>query len=110
MEGSPVTTDPHWQLDLGSWSEDEETERLWRRMLELQRHFRCYNSARMDAAVDDENMSAIVPPRSCLDLLNDSIGALPEEAQRELDNFLERLDGPARRKHRIWGIPVGISY
>lgn len=108
---SSLDVDPHWQLDAlcGGGSQEDETARLWQRMLELQRHFRCYNSARMDAAVEDEGLSAIVPPRSCLDLLNDSIAALPDEAQRELDAFLERLDGPARRKHRYSGGPLGIN-
>lgn len=31
--------------------EDVDTERLWRRMLDIQRMFGCYNSARMSAAL-----------------------------------------------------------
>lgn len=31
---------------------DIDSETLWRRMLEIQRTFGCYNSARMDAALE----------------------------------------------------------
>lgn len=33
---------------------------LWRRMLNLQRRYHCYNSARMSAALEDESLEAVV--------------------------------------------------
>ncbi|CAK7266186.1 hypothetical protein SEPCBS57363_001967 [Sporothrix epigloea] len=47
--------------------------RLWQRMLALQRRYHCYNSARMSAAIQDAQVEAVVPPRACMDLLNDSM-------------------------------------
>lgn len=62
------------------------TAALWHRMLALQRHYHCYNSARISAALQDESMP--VPPRACLDLLNESVVDVCEEARAELDLLL----------------------
>ncbi|KAK5657366.1 hypothetical protein OQA88_2936 [Cercophora sp. LCS_1] len=75
---------------------DIDSETLWRRMLEIQRTFGCYNSARMDAAL--ENGEGVAPPRTCLDLLNDSIDQLPEESKKQLEEYLEHGEAPTRRK------------
>ena len=40
--------------------EDVDTARLWQRMLALQRKLRCYNSARITAAIENESVGAIV--------------------------------------------------
>ncbi|KAK0712396.1 hypothetical protein B0T26DRAFT_714180 [Lasiosphaeria miniovina] len=76
--------------DAGNNGDGVDSRTLWRRMLAIQRMFGCYNSARMraalDAGVDDERL---IPSRTCLDLLNDSIDQLPEESKRELERFLE---------------------
>ncbi|KAK4184151.1 hypothetical protein QBC35DRAFT_477539 [Podospora australis] len=70
---------------------DEEisTEALWHQMLLVQSEFGCYNSARMDAALEGADMG--IPSRSCLDLLNDSIGDMPEEMKQEIEDFLEHM-------------------
>ncbi|KAK3385660.1 hypothetical protein B0H63DRAFT_473368 [Podospora didyma] len=68
-----------------------DSKTLWRRMLVIQRMFGCYNSARMQAALETGTgfEDGFVPSRICLDLLNDSIDTLPEESRRRLDEFLE---------------------
>lgn len=60
----------------------------WTHMLSLQRQYRCYNSARMAAAVEAlergwrvEDLG--VPSRFCLDLLNDGL----DQRVRELEGF-----------------------
>ncbi|EPE09304.1 hypothetical protein F503_07080 [Ophiostoma piceae UAMH 11346] len=60
---------------------------LWHRMLALQRQYHCYNSARMSAALQDDTMA--IPPRACLDLLNDSIATadLCDEARAHVDQL-----------------------
>lgn len=69
-----------------------DDERLWRRMLAIQRTFHCYNSARMSAALTElemgQDVGQFVPSRTCLDLLNDSISELPEEFRHQLDSWL----------------------
>lgn len=53
---------------LASWhfdptdGEDMDDARLWRRMLEIQREFHCYNSARMAAALLELEMGMAVGP------------------------------------------------
>ncbi|KAK3317355.1 hypothetical protein B0T19DRAFT_405054 [Cercophora scortea] len=71
---------------------DVDAETLWRRMLAIQKMFGCYNSARMRAALDTGAESGFIPSRTCLDLLNDSIDQLPEEAKRKLEDYLEHGD------------------
>ncbi|KAK3689116.1 hypothetical protein B0T22DRAFT_480338 [Podospora appendiculata] len=71
---------------------DVDAETLWHRMLAIQKMFGCYNSARMRAALDTGAESGFIPSRTCLDLLNDSIDQLPEEAKRKLEDFLGHGD------------------
>jgi len=75
---------------------------LWRTMLAIQRTFGCYNSARMRAAIEMGEEDLPVPPKTCLDLLNDSITQLPEEARRELDDFLSSESCSRRRSSSSW--------
>ncbi|KAK8040044.1 hypothetical protein PG993_008455 [Apiospora rasikravindrae] len=56
-----------------------DPERLWRRMLELQQTYGCYNSARMSAALESGDAS-LRPSRACLNLLNEHMVLLPEDA------------------------------
>lgn len=53
-------------------TDDAET---WGRMLALQREYRCYNSARLEAAVEalDRCEEVVIPSRLCLDLLNEEL-------------------------------------
>ncbi|KAI0444025.1 hypothetical protein F4803DRAFT_284932 [Xylaria telfairii] len=57
---------------------DGDPERLWMRMLALQKKFGCYNSARMSAALSSGNVSKLRPSKACLDLLNEHMATLPE--------------------------------
>ncbi|RDL41273.1 uncharacterized protein BP5553_01252 [Venustampulla echinocandica] len=59
---------------------NETDAECWERMLALQKEYHCYNSARLEAAVEAlENGCKIeevpIPPRQCLDLLNESLKA-----------------------------------
>ncbi|KAK7920078.1 hypothetical protein PG985_008100 [Apiospora marii] len=60
-----------------------DPERLWRRMLELQQTYGCYNSARMSAALESGDAS-LRPSRACLDLLNENMVLLPDDADYAL--------------------------
>lgn len=56
----------------------ESDEECWSRMLALQREYHCYNSARLEAAVEAlENGwgedAVQMPSRLCLDLLNEQL-------------------------------------
>ncbi|KAK2071373.1 hypothetical protein P8C59_005802 [Phyllachora maydis] len=73
----------------GTDGDADDTARLWRRMLAIQRAFGCYRSARMSAALE-AGEDGVVPTRTCLDLLNDSIAELPAADRRALDAFLGR--------------------
>ncbi|KAI0515164.1 hypothetical protein F5B22DRAFT_205006 [Xylaria bambusicola] len=55
-----------------------DPDMLWKRMLALQKKFGCYNSARMSAALSSGNVSVLRPSKTCLDLLNENMAALPE--------------------------------
>ncbi|KAI1183242.1 hypothetical protein F5B17DRAFT_146193 [Nemania serpens] len=57
---------------------DGDPERLWMRMLALQKRFGCYNSARMSAALSSGNESKLRPSKVCLDLLNEHMAILPD--------------------------------
>lgn len=65
-----------------------DTQLLWRRMLAIQRTFGCYNSTRMNIAIEMGESNASVPSRVCLDLLNDSIDKLPSEIKQRIEDFL----------------------
>ncbi|KAI1324401.1 hypothetical protein F5Y16DRAFT_306952 [Xylariaceae sp. FL0255] len=69
---------------------EEETggdpERLWRRMLALQRQYGCYNSARMSAALSSGDVSLLRPSKACLDLLNEHMAAIADADETESEN------------------------
>lgn len=83
--------DSVWHFDPAEGKAMDD-ERLWRRMLAIQRTFHCYNSARMSAALTElemgQDVGQFVPSRTCLDLLNDSISELPEEFRHQIDSWL----------------------
>ncbi|KAI0171733.1 hypothetical protein GGR52DRAFT_436795 [Hypoxylon sp. FL1284] len=58
-----------------------DPERLWKRMLALQRAFGCYNSARMSAALSSGDFSLLLPSKACLNLLNENMTFMPNEAE-----------------------------
>ncbi|KAH8596864.1 hypothetical protein B0O99DRAFT_685344 [Bisporella sp. PMI_857] len=65
----------------------ESDAACWERMLMLQREYHCYKSARLEAAVEAIERGAEInevpmPPRICLDLLNEELKA-QIEAHRE---------------------------
>ncbi|KAK8086060.1 hypothetical protein PG994_001034 [Apiospora phragmitis] len=60
-----------------------DPERLWRRMLELQQTYGCYNSARMSAALESGDAS-LRPSRACLNLLNEHMVLLPDDTDYAL--------------------------
>ncbi|KAI4868168.1 hypothetical protein F4820DRAFT_151391 [Hypoxylon rubiginosum] len=57
-----------------------DPERLWKRMLALQRAFGCYKSARMSAALSSGDFSLLLPSKACLNLLNENMTFMPDEA------------------------------
>ncbi|KAK2629861.1 hypothetical protein QTJ16_000681 [Diplocarpon rosae] len=64
---------------------EESDAECWEKMLALQREYHCYNSARMEAAVEAlENGWKIeevaMPSRFCLDLLNEELKAQIENS------------------------------
>ncbi|EAA30330.2 hypothetical protein GE21DRAFT_10569 [Neurospora crassa] len=67
---------------------DIDPQLLWRRMLAIQRTFGCYNSTRMNIAIEIGEQNASVPSRVCLDLLNDSIDTLPNDIKQRIEDFL----------------------
>jgi hypothetical protein len=68
----------------------QETLDLWRCMLALQERYACYNSRRIDLAMDagEEAVINLMPNRFIIDTLNDSLIDLPEEGQEMLDRCL----------------------
>ncbi|KAI0014773.1 hypothetical protein F4780DRAFT_169427 [Xylariomycetidae sp. FL0641] len=58
-----------------------DPEKLWKRMLALQRIYGCYNSARMSAALSSGNTSLLRPSKACLDLMNDNMHLSADEAE-----------------------------
>ncbi|KAK4160256.1 hypothetical protein QBC43DRAFT_114683 [Cladorrhinum sp. PSN259] len=73
----------------GFVDDEEDTEVLWHQMLAVQDRFGCYNSARMRAALEG-GRGMRTPSRTCLDLINDSIGEMPEDIKQRIELFLER--------------------
>ncbi|CAG8982133.1 hypothetical protein HYALB_00003225 [Hymenoscyphus albidus] len=61
------------------FSPAETDAQCWERMVALQREYRCYNSARLEAAVEARDsgreVEVLVPSRLCLDLMNESLKA-----------------------------------
>ncbi|OTB04556.1 hypothetical protein M426DRAFT_11445 [Hypoxylon sp. CI-4A] len=58
-----------------------DPQRLWKRMLALQQTYGCYNSARMSAAISSGDFSLLLPSKACLNLLNENMTFLPDEAE-----------------------------
>ncbi|KAK4222385.1 hypothetical protein QBC38DRAFT_460469 [Podospora fimiseda] len=85
----------------GFVDDEEDTTILWYQMLAVQDRFGCYNSARMMAALEGEDMAT--PSRTCLDLMNDSIGEIPEDVKQRIEIFLERDGSAAYWKKGKWG-------
>ncbi|KAK4195556.1 hypothetical protein QBC40DRAFT_288958 [Triangularia verruculosa] len=88
---------------VGDNNEDDEeldTEILWKQMLAVQDRFGCYNSARMRAALEGGDNS--IPSRICLDLINDSIGEMPEDVRQRIELFLEREGSGAMMRKGKW--------
>lgn len=74
----------------------DEVSELWRCMLELQDEYKCYNSTRMEVAVEaGEDGLDLMPSRFIIDTLNDSVVDLPEEGWEKLDRILR----PESHKH-----------
>ncbi|CAL3963392.1 hypothetical protein PZA11_001024 [Diplocarpon coronariae] len=64
---------------------EESDAECWERMLALQREYHCYNSARMEAAVEALEKGwkieeVPMPSRFCLDLLNEELKAQIENS------------------------------
>lgn len=75
---SPPPTNKEASIQ-GSISGESDAE-CWLRMLALQREFHCYNSARLEAAVEALEMGwsideVPIPSRLCLNLLNEGLKA-----------------------------------
>lgn len=56
-----MTSSQTWHFDPTD-GEDMDDAKLWRRMLDIQREFHCYNSARMAAALLELEMGVDVSP------------------------------------------------
>ncbi|KAH7149068.1 hypothetical protein B0J13DRAFT_550606 [Dactylonectria estremocensis] len=67
----------------------DETRDLWRCMLELQLRYGCYNSTRIEVALDagDDGMD-LMPNRFIIDTLNESVINLPDEGRELLNRHL----------------------
>ncbi|KAI1371761.1 hypothetical protein F4677DRAFT_285621 [Hypoxylon crocopeplum] len=74
-----------------------DPERLWKRMLSLQRIYGCYNSARMSAALSSGDVSLLLPSKACLNLLNENMSFLPDEAEGVFGECQAKMDD--RRDH-----------
>lgn len=93
-----------WHFD-PTEGEDMDDWHLWQRMLEIQRTFHCYNSARMSAALLELEMGVdaghLAPSRSCLDLMNESVSAMSEEERHRLSEWLQ-ANPSKKRRSGIW--------
>ncbi|KAI1447274.1 hypothetical protein F5Y02DRAFT_416296 [Annulohypoxylon stygium] len=65
--------------------------RLWKRMLDLQQTYGCYKSARMSAALSSGDISLLLPSKACLDLLNENMVFLSDEAEDVLGEWQSSL-------------------
>lgn len=103
--------DENWHFNpLDCEGDDVDTSALWRTMLDIERAFGCYKSARMRAALELGDKEVPVPSKTCLDLLNDSITQLPEESRRQLVDFLHNESSePRRRSTSSWKRRVSRS-
>ncbi|KFG84496.1 hypothetical protein MANI_115713 [Metarhizium anisopliae] len=94
----------------------KETRELWRCMLHLQQRYGCYNSTRIDLAVNaGEAGIDLMPNPFIIDTLNDSLINLPHEGWEMLDRCLRGTNKEPQTKPKShkkpWrrtrvGIPV----
>jgi hypothetical protein len=98
----------------------DETRDLWRCMLELQLRYGCYNSTRIDMALDagDEgldlmreffssieccdSMLTVIANRFIIDILNESVIDLPDEGREMLNRFLSPSSCATKQKWKFW--------
>ncbi|RDA96000.1 hypothetical protein CP533_5951 [Ophiocordyceps camponoti-saundersi (nom. inval.)] len=68
---------------------EEERRSVWKCMLALQRRYGCYNSTRIDLAVNagEEGLN-LMPNPFIIDTLNHSVTHLPDEGWQMLDRSL----------------------
>ncbi|KND89007.1 hypothetical protein TOPH_06235 [Tolypocladium ophioglossoides CBS 100239] len=84
----------------------DETGEVWKCMLELQRRYGCYNSTRIDLAVNaGEAGLYLMPNPFIIDTLNNSVVDLPDEGWQMLDRCLR--SGPTtpakqKPKRKFW--------
>ncbi|KAJ4217078.1 hypothetical protein NW759_009026 [Fusarium solani] len=81
----------------------DETRDLWRCMLELQLRYGCYNSTRIDMALDagDEGLD-LMPNRFIIDILNESVIDLPDEGREMLNRYLSPSSCATKQKWKFW--------
>lgn len=70
-----------------------DPRRLWERMLALQQTYGCYNSARMSAALSSGDISLLLPSKACLNLLNENMAFLPDEARDVFGEWEPAMNG-----------------
>lgn len=84
----------------------DETGELWKCMLELQRQYGCYNSTRIDLAMNaGEAGLYLMPNPFIIDTLNNSVVNLPDEGWQMLDRCLRSgTMTPAKQKpkRKFW--------
>ncbi|TWU78439.1 hypothetical protein ED733_008856 [Metarhizium rileyi] len=77
----------------------EETRELWRCMLHLQQMYSCYNSTRIDLALNAGDAGIdLMPNPFIIDTLNDSLIDLPDEGWDMLDRCLQPASQPSPTK------------
>ncbi|EXA44254.1 uncharacterized protein FRV6_02372 [Fusarium oxysporum] len=80
----------------------DETRELWRCMLELQLRYGCYNSTRIDMAIDAGECGVdLMPNRFIIDTLNESVIDLPDEGRELLNRYL-CPSSPMKQKWKFW--------
>ncbi|KAK5989350.1 hypothetical protein PT974_10868 [Cladobotryum mycophilum] len=80
----------------------DETRELWKCMLELQLRYGCYNSTRMDLAVNaGDDAVDLMPNPFILDTLNDSVIDLPEEGWEMLSRHLRHDESRPKKKSSL---------
>ncbi|KAM3498275.1 hypothetical protein MY10362_008394 [Beauveria mimosiformis] len=68
----------------------DKTQELWFCMLQLQERYDCYNSTRIDLALDAGDQAInFMPNRFIMDTLNNSLRDLPDEGWDKLNRCLD---------------------
>ncbi|KPM34211.1 hypothetical protein AK830_g12358 [Neonectria ditissima] len=81
----------------------DETRDLWRCMLELQLRYGCYNSTRIDVALDaGDHGIDLMPNRFIIDTLNESVVHLPDEGRELLNRHLGPPSSAEKQKWKFW--------